>query len=418
MKIYQPFNDKLENIAEDQEFRVLISFENPSNREEFIKKYENLKILGKIDIIPSILVDLKKAQVINYEKEELIINIEEDQYLFPSMLDINEILGLDEYKNSEILYTGKNVKVGIVDNGINREFSSIADRSIKKYAINVKDVISKENERKNEVTHATIIASIISNRFQDINNNYIGIAPNVSILDFDISNDSQKYSFYQILKVLDRIEKEKINLDILFIPFTTKTSSDGKDLLSLACDLLVEKEIIVICPTGNFGPDNYTIGSPSSAKKAITIGALTKELEIVNFSGRGPTLDERTKPDLCFPGYHIKIPLNKELMLNATGTSVSAAIGVGIIALIKEYDPTITYDSLKELLTESSIDLNYDKNTQGLGTINVLHLFSKLDLFHEKLVPYKYLIKKSIFTVIEIIIFLIVLFYIFYFFRI
>ena len=141
------------------------------------------------------------------------------------------------------------------------------------------------------------MASIISNRFEDSNGNYIGIAPDAEIYDFDISNSHQEHSFKDILRVFDKIYEEQINLDIIFISLTTKNSSDGKDLLSLACDMLSDKNIIIICPAGNFGPNHYSIGSPGAAKKVITIGAFDKELNISNFSGRGPTLDKRKKPD-------------------------------------------------------------------------------------------------------------------------
>jgi len=418
MNVYPPFKNKLENFSEEQLIKVLISFKDLSNREKFIKKYDQLKILGKFDLIPSILVNLKKEKIISFEKEELIKLIEEDQVIFPSILDVIEILELNDYKNSEISYSGKNVKVGIIDDGINRKSAAISHISLQKYALYGKEKFAKEEVEKSNISHATIIASIISNRFIDVNDNYIGIAPNVNIFDFDISNSNQEFTFYHILNIIDKIYKEKINLDILFITFTTKDSSDGNDLLSLACDLLVEKKIIVITSAGNYGPNPYTIGSPGAAKKVITIGALTKELDVANFSGRGPTLDERIKPDLCFPGSNITVPIDSNLRLKVSGTSVSTAIAVGIIALIKEYDPNITYDALLSLLNRSSMDLNHEKNAQGLGIVKVSDIFGNLDLFHEKLIPYNYLVKKSLRLSIEFLILLLIFFYFFYFFRI
>ncbi|MFX0003878.1 MAG: S8 family serine peptidase [Candidatus Hodarchaeota archaeon] len=418
MTIYPLFKNKLENLSEDQQFRVIISFEDLSKREQFIKKFNQLKILGKIQLIPSIVVNLKKEQVINYEKEELVKNIEEDQIVYPSMLDVIEFLELDDYMNSEIAYSGKNVRIGIIDNGINRNIPAISSTSLKKHKIfEIQKSLKVEVENR-EISHATIMASIISNRFQDIHNNFIGIAPNVNIIDFDVSDSNQEYSFYHILNVFDKICAEKIDLDILFIPLTTKNSSDGKDILSSACNILTEKKIIIVCPAGNNGPNPYSIGSPAAAKRVITIGALTKELDVPNFSGRGPTHDERRKPDLCFPGFNIKVPITNDLRLIVSGTSVSAALCVGVIALIKEYDPNISYDALMDLLAKTSIDLGYEKSIQGLGTVKVSHLFNNLDLFHEKIIPYNYLIKKSLRISIEFLILLIVLFYFFFFFRI
>ncbi len=415
MNVYPPFKDKLEILSEDQICDVLISFDSLSNRDNFIKKNNHLDIHAKIDFIPLILVNLNKKQISNYESEDLIKQIEENQIVYPAMLDVNEILELNEYKNSQISYTGKNVKVGVIDNGINEKIPALSNISLKKFRLYDKKQTIKE---QGEISHGTIMASIISNRFEDSNNNYIGIAPNVEIYDFNISNSHQEYFFNDILLIFDKIYKEHINLDIIFIPLTTKTSSDGKDLLSLACDLLSDQSIIIASPAGNFGPNTYSIGSPGAAKNVITIGAFNKELEIPNFSGRGPTLDEEKKPDMCFPGSGILVPINDDLRLRVSGTSVATAIGVGIIALIKEYDPNISHDALLDLLNKSRIDLEYDVNAQGLGTVKVSKLFKNLDLYQDKLVPYNYLVKKALKLSAEFLILFVILFYFFYFFRV
>jgi hypothetical protein len=39
MNVYPPFKNKLENIPEDQQIRVLISFKDLLGREKFIKKF-------------------------------------------------------------------------------------------------------------------------------------------------------------------------------------------------------------------------------------------------------------------------------------------------------------------------------------------------------------------------------------------
>ncbi|MFW9882479.1 MAG: S8 family serine peptidase, partial [Candidatus Thorarchaeota archaeon] len=139
---------------------------------------------------------------------------------------------------------------------------------------------------------------------------------------------------------------------------------------------------------------------------------------IAHFSGRGPTLDNRLKPDFCLPGSEIKMPLSNDIRINVTGTSIAAAIGVGLIALIKEYNPKATFSKIYELLKNSCRDLNLDKFSQGYGIPNITNILKDQGLIHEKILPYNYLIKKSIKMAIEFAIIFIILFYLINFFRI
>ena len=415
-KIYPSFIEKIKEQPKKQ--RVIISFKNLSDRKNFISKNTKLKIIKKFNLIPSINVSLTKEQILTYDNDKLVKQIEEDQQLYLSMLDVMEIIELSDYRTSQISFTGRNINVGILDVGINKNFPSISNiEIIHKKLDNKKKEITLKKE-KHEIPHGTIMASIISNQFKDLDENLIGIAPHVKIHDFDVSNSKDEYYFSHILEFFEIIIKKKVMIEVLLISFITSNPSDGKDILSLSCNALVDKGIIIVSPAGNFGPEPQSIGSPGAAKKVITFGTLEKELTIPEFSGRGPTLDERIKPDFCLPGSKINVPLSQNLRVSVTGTSVSASLGAGIIALIKEFDPTISYDEIIKLLEKSSIDLDYDNNAQGKGIITIPRIFKSLDLYHEKIVPFSYLIKKSLKVSIEFLIIFIILFYFFHFFNI
>ena len=413
-KIYPYFLEKIQKSSKKEEFRVIISFEDTTKRDALVSRHKNLEILKKFDVIPSINLHLTFEQIKSLEKEELIKFIEEDQRLYLSILEVNEILDLSDYRTSQISYTGKNVKIGIIDNGINKTYDSISDIDIDKFDF-IDEKVSVVT-KKTDISHGTTMASIIGNQYKDSYYSFLGIAPNAKFIDFNISVSNNEYYFSIILEIFDLINLQSIKFDILLISFTTLHPSDGNDILSLACDLLVDKGIIIVCPAGNFGPESYSIGSPSAAKKVITVGSLTKNFDISNFSSRGPTLDERLKPDFCLPGSKIEVPLSNELGIRVSGTSVSAAFCVGIIALLKEFNPNASYNEILNLMQKASSDLSYDQNSQGYGIINIVNVFKKLDLYQEKVLPYKDLIKRSFKFTIEFTFILILIYYIFYFF--
>jgi len=66
MNVYPLFRKKFDNKPNNFQFKVIISFEDLSNRDTFIKQNENLKILEKFNLIPSIVVNLEKEKIINW----------------------------------------------------------------------------------------------------------------------------------------------------------------------------------------------------------------------------------------------------------------------------------------------------------------------------------------------------------------
>ncbi|TFG04041.1 MAG: hypothetical protein EU539_11705 [Promethearchaeota archaeon] len=431
-KIHKLFAEKIENTIKEQfvrafdlkltseelsTWKVLISFKNSRDRDAFISNHDKLKFSKKFDLIPSMALELKKEEIQQLTNEELVKRIEEDQKLYLSMIEVIEMIGLKEYRRSNANYTGQNVKIGLIDEGINKELENVKENILMKFSLH--DEANKVGTSGNnpKLNHAALMANIICNKYLDENNNLIGIAPGVKIIDFDIYNPENTYYMSDVLEMLDLIFKKNIILDILFIPLNTLDCSDGSDLLSLACNEIAKKGIIIIAPAGNFGPESCTIGSPASAKSIISIGALTKQNTIAYYSGRGPTLDNRNKPDFCLPGSKIKIPITRNLTIDFSGTSAAAAIGVGLVALMKEINPMISYKEILYYFDKNSIYLNYDINSQGFGAINAKKLFLQLapTKVTQSIIPYNYLVKKSLKISIEIIIVLLIFYYMIHF---
>jgi subtilisin family serine protease len=79
------------------------------------------------------------------------------------------------------------------------------------------------------------------------------------------------------------------------------------------------RNMLVVMAAGNDGPDASTVGSPGTAKNALTVGASETSRpalgsyaddidEIAAFSSRGPTADGRIKPEVVAPGTWIASP--------------------------------------------------------------------------------------------------------------
>ncbi|HEX3020438.1 MAG TPA: S8 family serine peptidase [Chitinispirillaceae bacterium] len=116
--------------------------------------------------------------------------------------------------------------------------------------------------------------------------------------------------------------------------------------------------------------------------------------DITHFSGTGPTVDGRIKPDITAPGWRIVVAMSRSSQpdltpviwpdisrksgryAEATGTSASAPVVTGIIALMLEIDASLTPETALQCIWKSAIhdqwtgDITTPINRWGAGKIN------------------------------------------------
>lgn len=140
--------------------------------------------------------------------------------------------------------------------------------------------------------------------------------------------------------------------------------------------------------TAGIGFDNrYIVGSPGSARTAITVGAFVTRLcwpnttnasgsvcyvqvedlgDLARFSAGGPTRDERLKPEITAPGLGVVSAMSRDSRPAATrimpngmhwanqGTSMAAPHVTGAIALLFQRQPSLTSDDVKSLFSRTA----------------------------------------------------------------
>ena len=106
-------------------------------------------------------------------------------------------------------------------------------------------------------------------------------------------------------------------------------------------------DFLVFFAAGNSGPGTATVGSPSTAKNGISVGATlrgTSAESMASFSSCGPTADNRFKPDLTIPGSGIvsarndgSVSSNNCNTISMSGTSMASPAAAGLGALVRQY---------------------------------------------------------------------------------
>ena len=86
----------------------------------------------------------------------------------------------------------------------------------------------------------------------------------------------------------------------------------GDSAYTAAVDYLAEaRDVLVVIPAGNSGPNNIAFSIPADAYNGLTVGATDATNRVASFSNTGPTDDigtGRSKPDLVAPGVGIAVP--------------------------------------------------------------------------------------------------------------
>jgi len=102
------------------------------------------------------------------------------------------------------------------------------------------------------------------------------------------------------------------------------------------------KDFLNIIAAGNEGSGARTLGNPSIAKNILTVGATRRGISsntIVGFSSRGPTQDNRIKPNVMAPGDSIWSVLNTGTngYTRMSGTSMATPTVNGTVGLMRCY---------------------------------------------------------------------------------
>ncbi|MFN7976426.1 MAG: S8 family serine peptidase [Acidobacteriota bacterium] len=107
------------------------------------------------------------------------------------------------------------------------------------------------------------------------------------------------------------------------------------------------KDFLIFFAAGNSGPGNDTVGSPSTAKSCISVGATYRGAsaeQMAFFSSCGYTDDNRYKPEITIPGDSIvsaandyNVGTNNCGTTTMSGTSMASPAAAGLSALVRQY---------------------------------------------------------------------------------
>jgi len=241
-------------------------------------------------------------------------------------------------------FTGKGVKIGIIDSGCDLSHPDLKIQSFKNF--------TESNSAEDTSGHGTHVAGIIAAQ----GNNYgvLGVAPDAEIHVYKALDGSSG----TIKGVIDAL-KSAIDdgMDIINMSLGTPSEVSGLEKL---CKKAQSKGISVVVASGNSGmQENFY---PASYDSCLAVGAIDENMKVAYFTTYGQQLD------IVAPGAEILSTYLKGSYAILSGTSMAAPFVSGCLALMKQSGIDLNYKNI----TESTIDIekpNLDVKS-GYGIMN------------------------------------------------
>ncbi|MFB7215168.1 S8 family serine peptidase [Streptomyces sp. NPDC056255] len=271
-------------------------------------------------------------------------------------------------------YDGTNVKVAVLDSGIDADHPDLAGQ--------ITEAVDFTNSPSGPVDghgHGTHVASTIVGTGKASDGLRRGVAPGAKLAIGKVCDSEGRCAGDALIAGMEWAANsgaDVVNMSI------GGAASDGKDPLSSSVNALSRTYgTLFVIAAGNSGPDPETVGAPGAADEALTVAAVDKSDQMASFSSRGPRVgDGAAKPDIAAPGVAIAAARAKgtsmgkpvdDYYTSASGTSMATPHMAGAAAIIAQQHPDFTGRQIKSLLMATAKDLGHDLYAQGAGRVDV-----------------------------------------------
>lgn len=283
-------------------------------------------------------------------------------------------------------FTGKGMSIAVIDIGYQNsdQISAFDPERIKE----IKDFTHKESDLfRIAQGHGTAVLSCMLSNEPGV---MVGTAPDADYYLFKSEVENEEFPVEEdywvaAMEYADSIGVDVVNTSLGYTTFDeadmnhTHEQLDGKTIpASRAGALAGKKGMLIFIAAGNEGNKNWKkIAVPGDAENIITVAAVNSSQTIAAFSSRGPSADNRVKPDLSSMGEGAAIINGAKNLTKGNGTSYASPILAGISACLWQSLPDKTSEEIRTLLLSSGDRFSEPDSIYGYGIPDVYKVYSE-----------------------------------------
>jgi serine protease AprX len=297
-------------------------------------------------------------------------------------------IGANRVWNNTQRVQGEGVTVAVIDSGIaaHRDLRQRQGRDAGPRVLASVRFNSATEETHDYFGHGTHVAGIIGGNGAASNGINIGVAPKVNLINLKVGDDQGVAHMSDVVAALEWVYEHRTEYNIRVVNMSLSSGiAEAHHLspLDAAVELLWFNSVVVVVSAGNqqSGGGTGVLYPPANDPFVITVGATDdqgtsdpSDDRVAAFSSYGITQDLRFKPDLVAPGVDIvslapgpegilyeQHPTHHEYgyygaqsYFRMTGTSMSAPVVAGTVALLLQDEPYLTPDQVKYRLKDTA----------------------------------------------------------------
>jgi len=282
--------DSEEKKENEEEQAIIIEVEgNPHEHKKFLNIYHpSVDVVSVYDTLfeglaikasPDVLSRLSSLEFVRAIHPSVSYKTNEVKALdSPPVLSADDIEDTEQIVLPETLndteYTGKGIKVGVIDTGIDYTHPDLETNYRGGYDLVDLDEDPMETlpEQGIPTQHGSHVAGIIAG-----NGFLTGVAPDSEVYAYRALGPGGMGSSVQIIAAMEQAVKDGMDI----INLSLGNDINGPDYpTSVAVNKATDLGISVVIANGNSGPNDWTVGSPATASKALSIGAAEQSKQI------------------------------------------------------------------------------------------------------------------------------------------
>ena len=378
----------------NQRVRVIVTLTHratPAAVSALERAIGSVSLRARYSVIPAFSAVMTRRQARALARRADVASVRPDRIVH-AFNDISEAsFGVTKARLDDPALDGDGLAAAVLDTGIDASHADLDGGKVAAFVDCTVGAACTPAAPYDDNGHGTHVSATLAGDGDGTpDHRYQGVAPKARLVGVKVLDADGRGDEGSLISGIDWVlNHPELGVRVMSLSLGVGTCGDGTSPVSSAINGAVAAGIVVTVAAGNSGPGRCTVASPGDAANAITVGAMADTgpstftctraqcrdgFKEAFFSSRGPTYDQRIKPDISAPGVAITSAQAHSTngYVTESGTSMATPFVAGVALLMLDQNPALSPAQVKSALTATAVDWGAPgpDDTYGAGRLD------------------------------------------------